>query len=169
MKLPVIATKTHVGKSLEVDCNRETITLLGPAGEPLGTVTWESVIEQLLSQVPPKEPTETRSQARVSLSFQVRYRTPDGNTYEGLASGIGGGGLFIESHEPLPVGTKLFLEFSLPRTSAEWLEARGVVAWVCPKSDQYTFSSGMGISFTDIAADVRNRVLDLVRTHRRGT
>lgn len=168
MKLPVIATKTHLGKSLEVDCNRETITLLGPSGEPLGTVTWESVIDQLLSHAPAKEPKETRSQARVSLSFHVRYRTTDGTSYEGLASGIGGGGLFIESHEPLPVGTKLFLEFSLPGNAAEWLEAKGVVAWVCPKSDQYTFSSGMGISFTDIAADVRSRVLDLVRSHRRG-
>lgn len=168
MKLPVIATKTHVGKSLEVDCNRETITLLGPGGEPLGTVTWESVIDQLLSKVPPKEPKETRSQARVSLSFHVRYRAPDGQSYEGLASGIGGGGLFIESHEPLPVGTKLFLEFSLPGTSTEWLEAKGVVAWVCPKSDQYTFSSGMGISFTDISAEVRGRVLELVQSHRRG-
>lgn len=169
MKLPVIATKTHLGKSLEVDCNRETITLLGPGGEQLGTVTWESVIDQLLSQVPPKEPQETRSQARVSLSFGVRYRTPDGASYEGLAGGIGGGGLFIESHDPLPVGTKLFLEFSLPGATSEWLDAKGVVAWVCPKSDQYTFSSGMGISFTDISADVRGRVLDLVRSHRRGS
>lgn len=169
MKLPVIATKTHVGKSLEVDCNRETITLLGPGGEQLGTVTWESVIDQLLSQDPPKEPKETRSQARVSLSFHVRYRTTDGKSYEGLASGIGGGGLFIESHEPLSVGTKLFLEFSLPGSGTEWLDAKGVVAWVCPKSDQYTFSSGMGISFTDISTEVRSRVLDLVRSHRRGS
>ncbi len=169
MKLPVIATKIHVGKSLEVDCNRETITLLGPAGEQLGTVTWESVIDQLLSQVPPKEPKETRSQARVSLSFHVRYRTIDGTSCEGLASGIGGGGLFIESHDPLPVGTKLFLQFSLPGTATEWLDAKGIVAWVCPKSDQYTFSSGMGISFTDISPDIRNRVLNLVRSHRRGS
>ncbi len=168
MRLPVIATKSHLGKSLEVDCNRETITLLDHAGEPLGTVTWESVINQLLQQVPPQEPKEIRSQARVSLSFQVRYRTPDGQAYEGRASGIGGGGLFIESPTPLAVGTKLYLQFAFPDASSDWLDAKGVVAWVCPKSDQYTFSSGMGISFTEIAPEVRGRILDLVRSHRRG-
>lgn len=172
MRLPIIATKTHLGKALEVDCNREIITLLGPAGEQLASLTWESLIDQLLSRAKTPSPPhqqETRAQARVSLSFQVRYRTPDGTSREGQGGGIGGGGLFIESTVPLPVGTKLFLEFALPTSPSEWLEAKGVVAWVCPKSDQYTFSAGMGIRFTDIAPDVRTRVVDLVRTHRRGT
>ncbi len=84
--------------------------------------------------------------------------------FESRAGGIGGGGLFIESTAPLPVGTKLTVEFVLPDRPAEWLEAKGAVAWVCPKADQYTFSPGMGVRFTDISAEARGRVMDLVKS-----
>lgn len=168
MKLPIVATKTHLGKSLELDCERETLTVFGPSGEELGTLPWESVINQLLAQAAPKESREIRRQPRVSLSFQVRYTTPEGNKYESLASGIGGGGLFIESTDPLPVETKISMEFALPHQASEWLMAKGVVAWVCPKADQYTFSQGMGIRFTDVSSETRERIADLVRTQRRG-
>lgn len=78
--------------------------------------------------------------------------------------GIGGGGLFIESFTPLTVGTKLVMEFTLPETPNEWLSAKGMIAWVCPKADQYTFSPGMGVRFTDITPETRNRVLSLVHS-----
>lgn len=167
MRLPVVATRAHLGKSLDVDCDRETITLIGPGGEELGTCSWESVINQLLAQSTDTHHQDSRSQARVTLSFKVRYRTPEGNSFEGQAGGIGGGGLFIESSTPLEVGTKLCIEFTLPDSQEEWMEAKGVVAWVCPKPDQYTNSTGMGVQFTDISPEIRERVLDLVRTHRR--
>ena len=166
MRLPVVTTKTHLGKSLELDCGRETITLLGPAGEALGTASWEAMINQLLLQMPPSTPPETRSQARVALSFRVRDRTPEGEEFEERAAGISGGGLFIENDVPLPIGTKLSMELLLPDTTADWLVAKGVVAWVCPMSDQYTFSPGMGIRFTEITEEVRERALSLVRSQR---
>jgi uncharacterized protein (TIGR02266 family) len=100
----------------------------------------------------------------VTLTFRVKYKTPEGQHFESRAGGIGGGGLFIESHSPLPVGTKLALEFSLPEKPSEWLPAKGLVAWVCPKADQYTFSPGMGVRFTEISPDIRNRVLELVKS-----
>ncbi|MDP1756554.1 MAG: PilZ domain-containing protein, partial [Pseudohongiella sp.] len=77
---------------------------------------------------------------------------------------IGGGGLFIESTTPLPVGTKLAMDFSLPEQPSEWIQAKGVVAWVCPKADQYTFSPGMGVRFTDIQPEARDRILAIVKT-----
>ncbi len=167
MRLPVVITKTHLGKSLELDCDQETITLLGPAGEALGTLSWEAMINQMLLQAPPSTPMETRSQARVALSFRVRYRTPEGEEFEGQAGGVSGGGLFIEKDVPLPTGTKLSMELLLPDAPADWLMAKGVVAWVCPMADQYTFSPGMGIQFTETTAEVRERVLGLVRSQRR--
>jgi uncharacterized protein (TIGR02266 family) len=100
------------------------------------------------------------------LSIRVKYNTPQGLHMESRAGGIGGGGLFIESDAPLPIGTKLVIEFSLPDSPTEWLSAKGVVAWVCPKADQYTFSPGMGVRFTDIAAETRTRVLNLVNSVR---
>jgi len=154
MRLPVIATHGHKGKALDLDCEQETITLLGFRGEQLGTLTWESVIDQILASREPK----------VSLSVKVKYSTPEGKLFESRAGGIGGGGLFIESTAPPPVGTKLTIEFVLPDCPSEWLEAKGAVAWVCPKADQYTFSPGMGVRFIDISADARRRVMDLVRS-----
>jgi Tfp pilus assembly protein PilZ len=71
--------------------------------------------------------------------------------------------MFIESHAPLPVGTKLSMEFSLPEKPDEWLPTKGVVAWVCPKADQYTFSPGMGVQFTEVAQNIRDRILELVK------
>ena len=164
MRLPVIATHGHKGKALDLDCEQETITLLGFRGEQLGTLTWESVIDQILASREPKDPKEARSDPRISLSVKVKYSTPEGKLFESRAGGIGGGGLFIESTAPPPVGTKLTIEFVLPDCPSEWLEAKGAVAWVCPKADQYTFSPGMGVRFIDISADARRRVMDLVRS-----
>jgi len=38
MRLPVTVTQGHKGKSLELDCEQETITLLSLRGEQLGTL-----------------------------------------------------------------------------------------------------------------------------------
>lgn len=167
MRVPVVTTKVHKGKSLELDCERETITLLGPAGEPLGTVTWSSVIDLIRAAGEKSRPVESRTQPRAPLVVRVKYGTPEGRQMEGRASGIGGGGLFIESSAPLSIGTNLSLEFTLPDHPSEWLEAKGVVAWVCPKMDQYTSSPGMGVRFSKIADDARARILDVINSSRR--
>lgn len=164
MKYPVASSLRHKGKTIELDPAREIITLIGLNGEQMGNLSWDFVIDQILAYRKPPVSKEARSEPRVTLSFQVRYKTPEGQQFESRAGGIGGGGLFIESQCPLSVGTKLTMEFSLPERTNEWLAAKGVVAWICPKADQYTFSPGMGVRFTDIAPEIRNRVLDLVKT-----
>lgn len=164
MKYPVSSSLRHKGKVLEVDATREIVTLLGINGEPIGSLSWDFVIDQILAYRKPQVPKETRSEPRVSLSFRVRYKTPEGQHFDSRAGGIGGGGLFIESTTPLPVGTKLAMEFSLPENPTQWSPAKGVVAWVCPKADQYTFSPGMGVRFSDIAPEVRDQILALVKS-----
>ena len=164
MKLPVSLSLRHKGKVLELDASREIVNLLGNNGEAIGSLSWDFVIDQILAYRKPVLPKETRSEPRVNLAFRVRYKTPDGDHYESRAGGIGGGGLFIESTTPLPVGTKLAMDFSLPEQPSEWLQAKGVVAWVCPKADQYTFSPGMGVRFTDIQTEARDRILAIVKT-----
>ncbi len=162
MKLPVILTTAHKGKTLEIDPNREMVTVFGPAGDRLGTVSWDSVIEHILGSSQLTPPGDARVQSRLSFLLKVRYSAPTGQRFESRASGIGGGGLFIESAAPLPIGTELAVEFELPDQPSDWLQAKGTVAWACPKADQYTFFPGMGVRFTDIAPDVRQRVMDLV-------
>jgi len=169
MRLPVITTISHKGKALELDCEREVITIRGPKGEKLGSVTWGSIIEQAHSGADSERSNDLRGQPRLNLVLKVRYTTSGGKTTESRAGGIGGGGLFIESTSPLAVGTEIGLEFALPDRQSEWLKARGIVAWVCPKPDHYTFSPGMGVRFLEIGHDARARVLDLVKSMKGAT
>jgi type IV pilus assembly protein PilZ len=166
MRLPVITTVIHKGKALELDCERELITVRGSKGEKLGSVTWASIIEQARPLPEPDRWNELRDQPRLSLVLKVRYTTAGGKTIESRAGGIGGGGLFIESVSPLPVGTDISLEFALPDQPTEWLHAKGAIAWVCPKPDHYTFSPGMGVQFTDIQLEARARIIELVKSLR---
>jgi len=164
VKYPVSSSLRHKGKAFDLDAAREVITLLGINGEPIGNLSWDFIIDQILAYRKPQASRETRNEPRLTITFGVKYVAPEGQQFESRASGIGGGGLFIESLRPLPVGTKLALEFSLPEQPSEWLPAKGLVAWVCPKADQYTFSPGMGVRFTEINPDIRNRVLELVKS-----
>lgn len=164
VKFPVVSSTRHKGKTLEIDSSKELITLVGINGEPMGSLAWDFLVDQILTYRKPQQSREARSEPRISLSIRVKYHTPDGLEFESRAGGIGGGGLFIESLAPLAVGTKLAMEFTLPEDPSEWMSAKGVIAWVCPKADQYTFSPGMGVRFTDIASETRSRVLNLVHS-----
>ncbi|MBM4123921.1 MAG: TIGR02266 family protein [Nitrospira sp.] len=162
LRLPVALTEAHKGKVLEVDREQEMFTLVDSDGDVLGTVHWATVIEWIQALNRKVHPVESRTHRRVSVLIRVQYRTPEGGKIDGRASGVSGGGLFIESTAPFPVGTKIALSFSLPNRQTEWLEAKGVVAWVCPKADQYTLFPGMGVKFTEISDKVRNRVVELI-------
>ena len=162
MKLPIVATKAHQGKSLELDMKRETITLLGSDGQVLGTAGWGTIIDYISFSQVQGHPSEARLQPRVTLTAKVRYLAPDGSHIESRATGVGGGGLFIESTRPLAIGTELTVSFSLPDRPGEWMEGKGRIAWVCPKPDQYTFFPGMGVRFTAVASDTRARLLEFV-------
>ncbi|MGH7260243.1 MAG: PilZ domain-containing protein [Nitrospiraceae bacterium] len=164
MKLPVVITKLHQGKSLELDAKRETITLLGSDGQSLGMVTWGAIIDYISFSQQQARSNEARLQPRVSLTAKVRYMAPDGSQVESRATGVGGGGLYIESTSPLAVGTELTVSFSLPDRPGEWMEGKGRVAWVCPKPDQYTFFPGMGMRFTTISPETRTRLLEFVNS-----
>jgi len=148
---------------LEIDSAHETLAVVGPDGKMMGRITWDLVIETILkiSQAAPP-PVPVRRQPRAALPITVRYRTADGTVVEGRTAGIGGGGLFIESPEPLTVGSPVSLEFVLPDRPNEWLRATGRVAWVCERPDQYHFHPGMGIKFEEIADGLRARIVALV-------
>lgn len=165
MKYPVSSSLRHKGKVIELDAAHEMVVLFGAQGEIIGSLSWDFVIDQILTyhrKVSVQK--EIRSEPRISLAFRVRYNSPEGPRFESRAGGIGGGGLFIESQSPLPVGTRLAMEFSFPESPEEWMPAKGTVAWICPKADQYTFSPGMGIRFTEIAENVRDRIHELVKS-----
>lgn len=162
MKLMVTATEAHQGKVLDIDCDQETITLLGINGERLGTLTWEAVIERILASDEDSRFAHSRAHPRAPLAIRVRYTTPEGKQFDSLTGGIGGGGLFIESSTPLPQGTELTVEFALPDRPWEKLKAKGKVVWTRNKPERYLLFPGMGVQFTDIAPEARAQVLELV-------
>jgi len=93
VKYPVSSSLRHKGKALDLDATREVITLLGINGEPMGNLSWDFIIDQILAYRNPPTSREARNEPRVALTFRVKYKTPEGQQCESRAGGIGGGGL----------------------------------------------------------------------------
>ncbi|HET8579795.1 MAG TPA: PilZ domain-containing protein [Nitrospiraceae bacterium] len=162
MKLQVTASEAHQGKALEIDYDQETITLLSAKGDQVGTVTWSSIIDYIESADVQDGSRHVRAHPRAPLAVKVRYATQDGKQFESITGGIGGGGLFIESGAPLPVGSEMTVEFALPDRPLERLKAKARVAWVRKKPERYLLFPGMGVQFTDIPPQDRQHVMDLI-------
>lgn len=89
MKFPVVSSTRHKGKTLEIDSSKETITLVGINGEPMGSLAWDFLVDQILTYRKPQQSREARSEPRISLSIRVKYQTPDGTHLESRAGGLG--------------------------------------------------------------------------------
>jgi uncharacterized protein (TIGR02266 family) len=162
MKLPVVCTAGHRGKSLIIDAQQETIYVQDTVGQLLGHVSWGSVIERVLATNEDARFAHCRTQPRAPLALKVRYTTPEGKQFDSLTGGIGGGGLFIESGAPLSPGTELTVEFALPDRPTEKLKAKAKVAWARHKPERYLLFPGMGIQFMDIDEKIQEDLVRLV-------
>lgn len=162
MKLLVASTEGHQGKELDIDLEQETMSLRFPDGEVLGCITWEALITFIESSKDGTESVHPRAFPRAPLAIKVRYATPGGKHFESVTGGLGGGGLFIESSAPLPPGSELSLEFSLPDRPFEHLTAKARVAWTREKTERHVLFPGMGVEFTDINTESRAQVQELV-------
>ena len=89
-----------------------------------------------------------RRKVRVLVDFQGST----GIRYE-YATTLGAGGLFIETEEPIDVGTPLRVRFRLPE-SDQVHQIEGRVAWhqQARSGAPTTRAPGMGIEFLDAAA-----------------
>ena len=162
MKLSVISTAGHQGKSLVIDAEQETITVHDESGQRLGNMPWGAIIEQVLASDDDARFAHCRSQPRAPLAVKVRYTTPEGKQFDGLTGGVGGGGLFIESSTPLAPGTELSVEFALPDRPWEKLKARAKVVWTRIKPERYLLFPGMGVQFVDIDEKAQSLLVELV-------
>jgi len=161
MKCPVTSTTGHQGKALIVDSDLETITVQDTSGVVLGDISWGEIIERVLAGDDAAF-AHCRAYPRAPLAVKVQCATPDGKKFESLTSGIGGGGLFIESSSPLALGTELSLEFALPDRPLEKLRAKAKVAWVRHKPERYLLFPGMGVQFVDIDSKAQDLLVGLV-------
>jgi type IV pilus assembly protein PilZ len=164
MRLAVTVSEIHQGKMLELDCDQEIITVLDDQGHLMGSVSWDSFIDWVRSTSQADDSTHARVHPRAPLAVKVHYSTKEGKEFDGLTGGIGGGGLFIESSMPLPVGSSVNIQFALPDRPLDTIRASGKVCWVRSKPDRFTLYPGMGIQFTDIEVKARDHVMDLVKS-----
>jgi uncharacterized protein (TIGR02266 family) len=161
MRFPVTTVQEHIGKILEMDCDGETLTLIGDKGQRLGTLGWGMLIERILALDDDTRFAHSRAHPRAPLAIKIRCTTPEGNHFDSLTGGIGGGGLFIESSSPLAPGTELAVEFALPDRPTDKYKAKARVAWTRAKTERYLLFPGMGVQFTEINEEARHRLIDL--------
>jgi type IV pilus assembly protein PilZ len=162
MKFPVTVTPGHQGELLDIDPSREIISLHGANGALLGAVSWHDVIERIAAGDEDIRFAHARAHARAPLAVKVKYTTPEGKQFDSLTGGVGGGGLFIESSQPLAPGTELSVEFALPDRPWEKHKAKAKVAWTRNKPERFLLFPGMGVQFTDIEEKSRHDLVELV-------
>lgn len=106
---------------------------------------------------------ERRSADRFDVVWSVDCETDDTFLYASITN-ISELGIFVRTNQPLQVGTRVTLRFAAPPASESFV-LEGVVQWVNPlRVLGENLNPGMGISFVDLKADERERIVDLVRT-----
>lgn len=106
---------------------------------------------------------EKRSGARVPVKFKVDWKSEGTFLFEN-ATNISEQGIFIETREPMPTGTSIGLQFTLPDTTKR-IEVMGKVAWVNPVRAQAdaNYNPGMGIRFENLTEIDKETILSLIK------
>ena len=75
--------------------------------------------------------------------------TSENNLYAGLAENLSAGGVFIATHKPQKVGSKIELSLRMP-DSAEEFPIVGEVRWVRLYNEHSDTSPGFGVRFVSL-------------------
>jgi len=165
MKLTVKQSKRYQGYRIGINAEDESLTVENAQGKQVARL----VLEDFLDRLGATQHGFKRQYPRLGLGVHVKYIDLEGHLCEGIASTIGGGGLFIEQLDPLSEGVETSLEFSLP-ASKNIITARAKVAWVRRKFLQKLSYPGMGLQFLAISERDRAELIHFVNTfnERRG-
>lgn len=108
---------------------------------------------------------EKRRDSRVSLKARVDYELLSEDTFLfEYTSNVSRGGIFLATRNPLPVGTKMNLRFSLPGSRRRVIEVTGKIAWVNEyKPGKQNLNPGMGIEFVDLSEHDRKLITNLIK------
>lgn len=152
--IPIVIV-THMGEEKAQECCRRAgcdDILLKPINRHLFMAT----ARRLLSL---RERTDPRVEARL----QVRFGS-GGAVLTDYSVNISTGGIFLETATPLPQGTALQLEFTLPpRTTPIRCQAR--VAWVNHPDfpSKPGLPPGIGVQMLDLALDDLHAIRDFIK------
>jgi uncharacterized protein (TIGR02266 family) len=99
---------------------------------------------------PAAKPAETREHERKDLQVEVGLLA-DCQFYTGFAQNISSGGLFIATHDSMPVGTQFEVSFSVPDVNHVF-NAKCEVRWVRSYDGGALndLSPGMGVRFMNL-------------------
>ncbi|MFP4600243.1 MAG: TIGR02266 family protein [Persicimonas sp.] len=104
---------------------------------------------------------ERREQPRVAVNLAVTM-TSDSNFYVGFADNVSEGGLFVATHELLPIGDTIDLEFRLPDQD-EPFEVKAEICWHRTVSDRRNgVLPGFGARFVDLDDEDHDRLQSFV-------
>jgi type IV pilus assembly protein PilZ len=106
---------------------------------------------------------ERRNAERIDVTWAVDCETEDTFLYANITN-ISEFGIFVRTNEPLEAGTRVTLKFQPPGTHEAFVVV-GQVQWV----NQVRVLSdnpnpGMGIRFIDLTREMRERLINAVRT-----
>lgn len=96
-----------------------------------------------------------RAAPRVEAKMHVTYREPSGeHVLAHFAVNVSTGGVFIETDAPLPAGTPLLLDFTIPGHH-DPIRCKGRVAWVnaADAPSHFRLPTGMGLQFFDLSIE----------------
>ncbi len=99
-----------------------------------------------------------RRNLRRRLETDVTFHS-ESNFYAGFSSNLSDGGLFVATHEDLPIGTELALRFTLP--GGEEVEATVAVRWRRPA--QPDLPGGVGVEFIELPPLARDAIHRFMR------
>jgi type IV pilus assembly protein PilZ len=105
---------------------------------------------------------ERRVSERIDVTWSVDCETDDTFLYASIKN-ISEMGIFVQTKEPLEVGTMLTLRFAPPGHQPFVL--RGVVQWVNPvRALSVSPNPGMGVRFIELTVEDRGRLVEAIRT-----
>jgi type IV pilus assembly protein PilZ len=104
-----------------------------------------------------------RGSDRVEVTWSVDCESQDTFLYANITN-ISEFGIFVQTHEPLEVGTRVILRFA-PPGSDEPFVLHGHVQWVNSlRMLADNPNPGMGIRFVDLTTEARSRLIEAVHT-----
>ena len=105
---------------------------------------------------------DRRSHDRYDVEWAVDCVAEDTFLYASIAN-ISAMGIFVQTTDPVPMGTKLMLSFEPPGSQPFKLE--GEVAWINRvRPDGDNPNPGMGVRFVNLRPEERERLVEVIRT-----
>lgn len=98
---------------------------------------------------------------RVEVTWSVDCETEETFLYACITN-ISAMGIFVQTLEPLPIGTVITLRFA-PQRSPNAFVLRGAVQWI-NEAVEGVINPGMGVQFIELSLDDRERIVDAIKT-----